>query len=204
MKSYNGINRKSYYDKVIGFSFDHEIDMKPLTVGHTISIIMIKISAGEEISFLDKFLGDDSILDLCEKLEITPKKRLVLRGNQLSSNGAQAISQLISSQNALDFLSLEWNHVGSSGAIYLAEALKSNSSLTHLDLRNNRVENDAALALAESLELNDYLRKLDLRWNNVCFIFVCVYSCFDLTISCFLFIDRRQRCFGIQIRYLTP
>lgn len=127
----------------------------------------IVLTNGDEVSFIDKFLGDDSIYLLCEKLKRTPKEKLKLRGDQITSSGAKSIADLLRVQNHLQSISLEWNQLGSSGAIFLAEALKTNLSVTLLDLRNNNINSDGAVALADSMSNNSTLLVLDLRWNQV-------------------------------------
>ncbi len=124
----------------------------------------------DEISSVDRFLGDDAIHLLCDKLKnnnLSNKRRLILRGNCVGMIGAKALSDLLKSNPSLKFISLEWNQIGSQGAKLLADALQSNQGLTHLDLRNNGINNEGAIALANSLQSNNLLQTLDLRWNQV-------------------------------------
>jgi len=121
----------------------------------------------DELTYKDKFLGDENVKQLCDKLKFNERKKLVLRGNYIGVAGAKAIADLLSEQNSLLYLSLEWNIIGSTGAEYFAQALKSNSSLAYLDLRNNSINSEAAISLAESILKNKSLKTLDLRWNQV-------------------------------------
>lgn len=127
----------------------------------------IFLSGHEELSYKDKFLGDEVIGLLCQKLRTNEKKKLILRGNYLGSTGAKAIADLITTQDSLEHISLEWNQICGTGGEYFAEALKSNRSVIYLDLRNNNITSDAAIALAETMATNKTLRTLDLRWNQV-------------------------------------
>lgn len=127
----------------------------------------------DELTYKDKFLGDENIKQLCERLKLDERKKLVLRGNYIGVTGAKAIADLLVEQNSLVFISLEWNIIGSTGAQYFAQALLSNRSLAHLDLRNNSINNEAAIALAEAIVKNKTLKTLDLRWNQVLFYIFC-------------------------------
>ena len=125
------------------------------------------MSAFEDLAVLDKFLGDEGIAGLCNKLQSKPCKRLVLRGNCLGESGAAIMAEYIAKTDILEELSLEWNQIGGAGAKHLARALERNVSLEKLDLRNNSIRNDGAIALAEALKINKSVTDLDLRWNKV-------------------------------------
>ncbi len=127
-------------------------------------------SGGDEISSVDRFLGDEAINMLCTNLKsahFVSKKRLILRGNCIGTSGAGAVGDLLKHNDTLKVVSLEWNQIGSIGAKLLAESLKHNRGLTHLDLKNNGINNEGAMALAESLRYNNALKILDLRWNQI-------------------------------------
>lgn len=126
--------------------------------------------ASDEISSVDRFLGDEAINMLCNNLKSAHhvnKKKVILRGNCIGSVGAAAVGDLLKNNDSLKFLSLEWNQIGSVGSKLLADALKQNRGLTHLDLKNNGINNEGAMALAEALRYNNSLKTLDLRWNQV-------------------------------------
>lgn len=125
------------------------------------------MSAFDDLAVLDKFLGDEGVADLCDRLMKKPCKRLILRGNCLGESGAATMAEYIAKSEDLEELSLEWNQIGSSGAKHLARALERNVSLEKLDLRNNAIRNDGAVALAEALKINKSITELDLRWNKV-------------------------------------
>lgn len=128
---------------------------------------LILMTGNEDVSYMDKFLGDENIAMLAEKMKISLKRKLVLRGNSIGSTGAKALADLVAAQDSLIHLSLEWNHIGSNGAESFAEALLTNRSLNYLDFRNNSIGSEAAMSLADSLTHNTSLRTLDLRWNQV-------------------------------------
>jgi hypothetical protein len=129
-------------------------------------------SSCDEILCVDRFIGDDNFNQLCDKISQQNSTHshatsLILRGNCLGPRGAQSLSRLLSINNSLHLISLEWNQVGTEGAIYLANSLPKNQSLQHLDLRNNGITDDGASAVANSLLQNTSLMKLDLRWNQI-------------------------------------
>jgi hypothetical protein len=128
----------------------------------------------EEIMCVDKFIGDESCAELCHRLNHKEHngsnervKRLVLRGNCLSTRSAQSLGEVLRGNHTLDMLSLEWNQLGSSGASFISHALEHNTHLEQVDLRNNGIGDDGAMAFGQSLLSNDSLRVLDLRWNQI-------------------------------------
>jgi len=127
-----------------------------------------KFDLPTEIAVLDKFLDNNEIDNLMDRLRKSPKTKLVLRGNCLSAEGAHIIAEYLKSEESeLVELVLEWNQLGSTGCKVLADALQFNTSLKLLDLRNNNIKSEGALALAHALESNTSLRSLDLRWNQI-------------------------------------
>jgi len=127
-----------------------------------------KFDLPSEIAVLDKFLDNNELDNLMDRLRKAPKTKLVLRGNCLSAEGAHIIAEYLKSeQSELVELVLEWNQLGSAGCLVIADALQYNTSLKLLDLRNNNIKSEGALALAHALESNMSLRSLDLRWNQI-------------------------------------
>ena len=127
-----------------------------------------KFDLPSEIAVLDKFLDNNELDNLMDRLRKAPKTKLVLRGNCLSAEGAHIIAEYLKSeQSELVELVLEWNQLGSAGCLVIADALQYNTSLKLLDLRNNNIKNEGALALADALQSNMSLRSLDLRWNQI-------------------------------------
>lgn len=124
----------------------------------------------DEITSTDRFLGDDSISLLCEKLKnnhLGNKRRLILRGNCIETSGAKALADLLTHHHHIQYLSLEWNQIANAGVKYIATSLIPNQGLLHLDLKNNGISNEGAIALASALESNNRLQVLDLRWNRI-------------------------------------
>jgi len=123
---------------------------------------------GEEISCIDRFLGDDLIGNLSNSLSDDKiKKRLTLRGNCIAEKGASALAQMLRKNITLEQLSLDWNLLGTAGTVQLAKGLEVNVALIQVDLRNNGISDDGAVALAECLMNNSSVEGLDLRWNQI-------------------------------------
>lgn len=73
-----------------------------------------------EVLCVDKFLGDDVICLLSEKLKGNQTKRkLVLRGNCIGRGGAEALGSVLKENNNLHFISLEWNQIGEQWVLFI-------------------------------------------------------------------------------------
>ncbi|KAI8804314.1 hypothetical protein BJ742DRAFT_872004 [Cladochytrium replicatum] len=117
----------------------------------------------------DAFLGDDGCIILANALKTNTAALYVdLRGNNIRSDGATAVAQMLKVNTSLRTLILEWNCIGiwETGARAMADALSINKTLEELDLRNNKIGPQSAQAIALSLKHNTALKKLDFRWNN--------------------------------------
>jgi hypothetical protein len=129
----------------------------------------------DEILCVDKFIGDESCAELCKRLSQNESsnssdsrvRRLVLRGNCLSTRSAQSLGDMLRGNQTLELLSLEWNQLGSSGASFISHAMETNTHLEQVDLRNNGIGDEGAMAFGQSLLSNESLRVLDLRWNQI-------------------------------------
>jgi hypothetical protein len=122
------------------------------------------------LDFSDSFIGDDGCSLVCAALEPNPRVHtLLLRGNNIRHEGAQALGSLLHANNTIQSLSLEWNSVGlfDVGLEAVTLALHANKGVTSLDLRNNRINSSGAEVLAAMLVTNSTLSFLDLRWNQI-------------------------------------
>ena len=129
----------------------------------------ISVDQQIEISLVDKFLGDEAIIKLCEEKWSTAKtiKRAIFRGNCLTERSTPALSDFISSNKELSYLSLEWNQIGTPGVISLATTFERSCSLQHIDLKNNSIGDEGAMSLSSVIEKNYNIKTLDLRWNKI-------------------------------------
>lgn len=143
--------------------------MSTLSSAERMTASLLSLSDGMELCVQDRFIGDDVLLLMCQKLmNDTKKTRIVLRGNCISPVGAGHIADLLKVNKHIRSISLEWNQISSAGAVSLASALESNSTLTSLDLRNNGITDEGAIALATCLEQhNTSIKSLDIRWNQI-------------------------------------
>ena len=130
---------------------------------------LLSMTDGIEVCVQDRFIGDDVLLSMCEKLRNDSKKsRVVLRGNCITAVGAGHIADLLRANRCIRSISLEWNQISSAGAASIANALESNTTLTSIDLRNNSITDEGAISLANCLQHhNSSLKSLDLRWNQI-------------------------------------
>ncbi|KAJ3109086.1 Leucine-rich repeat-containing protein 45 [Phlyctochytrium planicorne] len=119
--------------------------------------------------FSDAFLGDDGAILLAGALKTNTTLRVLdMRGNNIRSDGATALSQMLKVNSSLERLLLEWNCIGiwETGAKALGDALPVNQHLEHLDLRNCKIGQQSAVCIAQGLRHNTTLKTLDIRWNN--------------------------------------
>uniref|UniRef100_A0A8C5EW44 Leucine rich repeat containing 45 n=1 Tax=Gouania willdenowi TaxID=441366 RepID=A0A8C5EW44_GOUWI len=96
-------------------------------------------------------------------------KVLDLKGNNLTSTGAEALGTFLTQNTTLQRLVLEWNALGmleESFALFCS-GLAANTGLMQLDLRNNQINHRGVSELASAIKCNSTLEVLDLRWNNI-------------------------------------
>jgi Leucine Rich repeat len=96
----------------------------------------------DEENYSDVVLDESSIRRISDSLRHSSTKHsLVLRGNQVSAEGAIVLAEGLKANSSVQTLSLEWNSVGvfDSGVEAIASVLEVNCSITALDLRNNSI-----------------------------------------------------------------
>ena len=103
-------------------------------------------------------LGDASIEDLCDALNDGQIQTLDLANNNLSNQGAIAVSKLVGSSPSLTTLNLSSNRVGDEGGLALGSAILQNPTLTHLLITNNQLKERAAYRLVHVLNNTRFLR----------------------------------------------
>ncbi|KAM4662735.1 leucine-rich repeat-containing protein 45 isoform 2-T2 [Discoglossus pictus] len=96
-------------------------------------------------------------------------KHLDLKGNNLRTEGAEALGKLLRQNSSMTSLTLEWNNLGVSehGFSLFCDGLAYSQTLQKLDLRNNQINHKGAEELSMALRRNFTLQELDLRWNNI-------------------------------------
>jgi hypothetical protein len=118
----------------------------------------------------DQFLGDDGCVAACEALRNNRTiNEINLKGNNIHSTGAAAISNLLKTNPVIESISLEWNRLGvlDEGIQIIASSIEQSASLARIDLRNNSIGPSGAAVLATALAHNVSLKEVDLRWNSI-------------------------------------
>jgi len=95
-------------------------------------------------------------------------EELYLTDIQIGDIGAQALAQSLSNRMNLSLKRLGLNHNGITdiGAESIARMLKTNQSLTHLWLAKNHISDRGIKLLADALIDNKTLQELSLEWNT--------------------------------------
>ncbi|KAI3385328.1 hypothetical protein SNEBB_002767 [Seison nebaliae] len=94
-------------------------------------------------------------------------KTLIVTSNNIKSNGIQAISRAMYTNNCLTSLYLDGNNVGNDGVYKLREAFYETRQIQCLSLQSCRIGDQGAIALAEFITETPLLKKLDLRENDI-------------------------------------
>mmetsp|Transcript_4841 Transcript_4841/g.7157 ORF Transcript_4841/g.7157 Transcript_4841/m.7157 type:complete len:381 (+) Transcript_4841:2-1144(+) len=128
----------------------------------------LKLNGNHDKTFR-KRLTDIDLIPLCELLEDdTLFASADFSFNELSDEStSNALSNLLSSNYVLRYLSLKGNRIESSGAIALASALKKNTSLECLDLSLNSIGEEGGLAIVDALSENSSLCALNLSSTDI-------------------------------------
>jgi Leucine Rich repeat len=108
----------------------------------------------DEENFSDVVLDESSIRRISDSLKhSSTKQSLVLRGNQVSAEGAIVLAEGLKANSSVQTLSLEWNSVGvfDSGIEAIASVLEVNRSITALDLRNNSIRYSLSVSTLQTL-----------------------------------------------------
>lgn len=111
-------------------------------------------------------IGDIGVQALANALN-NNVQHLYLAKNQIGNKGAEALGDMLSSDNKLEQLHLDNNEIGDEGATKLAYGLLHNSSLWEIDLNGNKIGNKGANELATMLRSNNKLQTLGLRSNKI-------------------------------------
>ena len=95
----------------------------------------------------------------------TTLRMLNLRGNDLTSEAAGDVAEMLLENNSLKQLNVGYNKILNDGAWELAEALSENTGLTGLDLQRNEISDEGGAHVAKLLEANGRIREVDMRSN---------------------------------------
>ncbi|RLN65809.1 hypothetical protein BBP00_00002629 [Phytophthora kernoviae] len=94
-------------------------------------------------------------------------QHLDLRGNEITAEGAGAISDALYGHEALEHLGLSSNHLGDAGAKSVAQVLPYNISLKYLGLANNKIGKEGGQALLDAILQNRSLVMVQLVRNEI-------------------------------------
>lgn len=95
-------------------------------------------------------------------------RELDLEGNQIGPDAASMlVEQLAENNRTLECINLAWNELGEHGANELADALKKNESITNIRLDGNMIGSGGAISLAKALDYNLTLSSMTLTNNQI-------------------------------------
>ena len=93
--------------------------------------------------------------------------QLNLSRNQLSDDGAAAISDGLKSNGLLQELCVSQNEITDEGAKMIAEAIQVNTALQKLDISYNEISDDGAATISDGLKCNISLQELNMSYNKI-------------------------------------
>ena len=132
---------------------------------------ILSSSVGDEVSVVDKFLGNEALRILCRRLQEREGEGEGTGGGAGAGAEAGAGAGPSSSHShrgeKKKKLTLRGNNIGAEGAAHLAGMLRECHSIEALSLEWNQIGSHGAASLAEALECNRGLVHLDLRNNSI-------------------------------------
>ena len=107
-----------------------------------------------------KHFGDTGIILILAFLQNNHNtiQELHVANNNISDDGAIAISEYLKTNNTLQSLNLAKNNITSVGAKRISEAIKINTVLQTLDISSNRISDDGVVAISSCIKQNYTLR----------------------------------------------
>ena len=114
-------------------------------------------------------LGNNTIGDEATKALVDTKlTKLYLYNNNISSEGAIALAEVLGKNKLLRTLDIGGNYnMGLEGIKAFAKALITNTTLTELNLSDNKISDEGGKALAEALKINTTLTTLIILKNFI-------------------------------------
>ena len=92
---------------------------------------------------------------------------LILSENSIFYEGAKRISELIQVNKSIWKLDISHNSIQDNGAIEISKSLKANNTLQELNLSDNQITSKGAKKIAEAIRVNIGLQKLDVSQNAI-------------------------------------
>ncbi|KAG7261950.1 hypothetical protein CRUP_017277 [Coryphaenoides rupestris] len=114
-------------------------------------------------------IADAGLEELCAglRLQTGGLKALLLRNNQITSDGMLHLAKALPVHRSLEVLDVGDNRLGNSGLQTLREPLMANRSLLHFGVACASITCEGAVAMAEYLAESPQIRRLDLQGNEV-------------------------------------
>ena len=121
-----------------------------------------------ELYFCNITVAEMKVLEqlISGKINATLRK-LDIRCNKTSNEGAAIISYYLKSNNSLQVLDISSNEITSEGAKWIGEAIEVNTTLQKLNIDKNRIFDDGAAAISDGLKRNDSLQELHMSFNEI-------------------------------------
>ncbi|XP_070193628.1 uncharacterized protein [Littorina saxatilis] len=120
-----------------------------------------------ELDLSRNCIGDDGVDALARYVPESSLAELCLENCSVTSEGCEALSQLISGSKRLRSLDLSVNLLGDIGVLRLGAALERSSTLQTLGLNMSGVTNDGFSQLLDVLEKNASISLLKLCYNRL-------------------------------------
>ena len=113
-------------------------------------------------------------------------QKLDISCNNISNDGAVAISKYLKANKTLKELNMSRNKIASHGIIKIAEAIQINTTLRLLDISHNKTSRcrDLVTALECCLKHNHALQVLGISWNDT--ETTCVYIVNEINNKCYI------------------
>ena len=113
-------------------------------------------------------LGNGGIIfTLALLLHNTFTEELIISHNNVSDDGAVAISECIKNNNTLQKLDMSYNSISNNGIIIVCEALKTNKTLQKINISHNNISDEGVIAISDCLKNNNSLQELNMSYTEV-------------------------------------
>ena len=116
----------------------------------------------KELNLSDNKITNYGITKIAEANSTSVK--LDISHNNVSDDGAVAISKWLKTNNTLTKLDISWNKITDNGAVSIA---KANRTLQKLDVSHNKISKNIVTVLGICLKYNNTLDELIISWNDI-------------------------------------
>lgn len=120
-----------------------------------------------DLDLMDNKIGDHELAILYDGFENLHLENLNLCRNNISSKGAQIISQFLEKNQYLKVLDLSMNLISDDGIEYISNSLLKNNILQKIRLHDNKIGNNGISSFSKMLSENTGLLFVDLHRNLI-------------------------------------